>query len=434
MSRVLLGLLLLAACERPFVDVSQPDVVILSPDLAEVLQEPRFVLKVRAGSFRNIETVAVNGVVMEYSSPDRSWSVPIIARRGLNQLIIEATDIEGVSKLDTFYALHLPSQFVANSPVLPAGRGGHTTTRTRNQDLLVIGGASRVGGPAESTLYVMAYPGGTFTASTVRLLEARTGHTATLLADGRVLIMGGSRSDNVTRVADLLEAPEVYDPVAQTFTRWTVLGEPIRRTLHTAVYRRTSDGEFVDLYGGLGDTRYGNDPYLGVRQDLRTFQVLQDTLVALNSLATAPYPEEAIYGHTTNRIQVGPYYVFGSHFEPNFQREASFSLDFGAAQGLQLDDAPPLHVPRTRHAAAPLLSNLLLITGGRQHSPTDIVATAELFSQAAGGVFRISGRSPTWPRFGHTATAIEPGEVLIIGGFGPGGTARAASEFFVVLP
>ncbi len=436
MSRVLalLIVVVLAACERPFVDASQPDVVILSPDLSEALQQTHFILKIRAGSFRDIETVSVNGVPMQYASSDRVWSLPLNARRGLNELIIEASDVEGVSSLDTAYALYIPSQYVANSPALPAGRGGHTTTRTRNQDLLVIGGASRVGGPAHATLYVMSPPGGGFTASSARLAEARTGHTATLLADGRVLVLGGSRTDDVVSVADLVETPEVYDHSARTFEDWVVIGEPIRRALHTTVYRRTNEGEFVYLYGGLGDTRYGSDPAFGVRPDLRTFRILNDTLFAENSLATAPYLGDEIYGHTLNRIQIGPYFVFGGRFDTSVQQEASFSIEFTSSQGVRLDDVPPLQVPRTRHSAAPILNNLLLISGGRQHSASNIVLETELFSQASGTVFRVSRRQPILSRFGHTATTMELGEVLIIGGFGPDGTARAASEFFVVLP
>ncbi len=436
MSRVLALsiVVVLAACERPFVDVSQPDVVILSPDLSEVLQQTQFVLKIRAGSFRNIETVSVNGIPMQYASSNRAWSLLLNARRGLNELVIEASDVEEVSSLDTAYALYLPSQYVANSPPLPAGRGGHTTTRTRNQEFFVIGGASRVGGPAHATVYVMSPPGGGFTASSVRLSEARTGHTATLLADGRVLVVGGSRTDDIVSVADLVETPEVYNHSTRTFETWVVIGEPIRRALHTATYRRTSEGEFVYLYGGLGDTRYGSDPFLGVRRDLRTFRILNDTLVAENSLASAAYFGDPIYGHTVNRIQIGPYFVFGGRFDADFQKETSFSIEFTPSQEILEVDVPSLQVPRTRHAAAPFFNNLLFISGGRQQSATNIVLETELFSQASGTVFRLGQRRPIFSRFGHTATNMEFGEVLIIGGFGPDGTARAASEFFVVLP
>ncbi len=424
----------LSACERPFVDVSQPDVVILSPDLAEVLETPQFALRLRAGSFRNIDMVTVNGMAMEYSSQDRVWSLPLRANRGLNQLILEARDVEGITSIDTAYALHMPVQFVANSPALPAGRAGHSTTRTPDRDIIVIGGASHEGGPGHTTIYILTYPGSGFLASSTRLREARTGHTATLLHDGRILVVGGSRADNINSVADLVEEPEVFDPKTETVRTWVVIGEPIRRALHTAVYRRTDDADYVDLYGGLGDTRYGNEPYLGVRADLRTFRIQEDTLVAENSLATAPYLGSAIYGHTLNRIQIGPYYVFGGRFESNFQEEASFSIEYNASLGLLLDDVPPLHIPRTRHAAAPFLNNLLFISGGHQYPASSIVTGAEFFSQTSETMFRLSRQPLIFPRFGHTATATDHGEVLIIGGFGPDGTAQAASEFFVILP
>ena len=45
-------------------------------------------------------------------------------------------------------------------------------------------------------------------------------------------------------------------------------------------------GVFVDLYGGRGDIRYGADPRLGTRRDLRTFETNLDTVVDL--LASVP--------------------------------------------------------------------------------------------------------------------------------------------------
>ena len=435
MTRVpaLLLLSTLVACERPFVDAKQPDVVILSPDLSVVLQQPRFDLRLRVGSFRHIDAVSVNGIAMQYDNNDHTWSLPLSASRGLNRFIIEASDTQGITSIDTAYALHLPAQFVANSPPLPAGRGNHTTTRTHDQELLVIGGASQVSGPAHPTLYTMASGGNEFVASTTQLVHPRSGHTATLLADGRILVIGGSRTNNIGSVADLVETPEVYDPSTRSFREWKVIGDPIRRALHTAVYRRITQGEFVDLYGGLGDTRYGSEPYLGVRPDLRTFRILNDTLRAENSLATAPYPGSAIYGHTVNRITIGPYFVFGGRFESQFQQDVSFSIEY-TPRGIRIQDVPALKVVRTQHAATPLLQDLLLITGGRQYLASSVVSETEVYSHASNKVFRFSGTPPVYARFGHTTTTTESGAVLVLGGFGPDGTALSASEFFAVTP
>ena len=432
--------IVLASCERPFVEVDQPDVVIVSPDLSVVLQKSDFNLTVRAGSFRSISSVLVNGEVMEFSESDRTWSLGLSVPRGFNALIIEASDSEGTTSIDTAYALHLPSQFIANGPPLPSGRGGHTTTRALNQDILVIGGASRAGGDAHSTMYVLPRNGSNFTGSPAGLLQARTGHTATVLADGKVLILGGSRSDNVSSVTDLVETPEVYDPETGLFKHWSVVGQPIRRTLHTAVYRRVGGTQYVDLHGGLGDTRYGSDPFLGVRPDLRTFRIEGEVLHAENNLLSAPYPGDAIYGHTITRVLSGPYLVFGGRFESNFTEESSFGLEFDTPSGLRILDAPPLHVPRTRHATASLFGSssgqgsLLLVTGGRQYAASSVISETELYSWDLKTAFKTGKQLPVYPRYGHTTTITSSGQVLIIGGFSRDGTARTASEYFVVLP
>lgn len=425
---------LLPACERPFVDRGGPDLVILSPDVSEVLQEPRFVLNVRGGSFRNIESVHVNGTPMEFAESSRAWTLHLSARRGLNQLILEALGDEGEASVDTAYVLHLPSQYVTTNLPLPASRGGHTATMLDTQEIIVAGGSERADGPAQSTLYsVNIGGGGGFSSVGARLAHPRTGHTATRLADGRILFVGGSRSGEISSVAGLVETPEVYDPVTRTVEEWAVVGDPIRRALHQAVYRCTGAGEFVDLYGGLGDTRYGNAPSLGIRPDLRSFQIEGTALRALNSIVSAPYLGDPVYGHTVTRIQVGPYFVFGGRFDSNVQQEVSFSYSYGAT-GLSVEDAPSLLVPRKRHAAAPIHNNLLLIVGGQQRSAASIVTETEIFSPASRTVFRVPRSPPNYIRFGHTATPIGQGRILIMGGYGPDGTARAASEYYAVLP
>lgn len=101
---------------------------------------------------------------------------------------------------------------------MTAARHAYAATLLKDGRVLITGGEDRSGdqaaalhapGPAE--LYNPA--SGTFVA-TGPMAAARLAHTATLLADGRVLIAGGSiggRSD------DVLATAELYDPVTGTF-------------------------------------------------------------------------------------------------------------------------------------------------------------------------------------------------------------------------
>ena len=76
--------------------------------------------------------------------------------------------------------------------------------------------------------------------------EARSGHTATLLADGRVLVTGGSIvHDSATSTA------EIYDPAAGT---WTLVAPDVDgRVGHTATL--LDDGTVLVSGGHLGIAR-----------------------------------------------------------------------------------------------------------------------------------------------------------------------------------
>ena len=345
--------LLLSACERPFVEVTMPGLEVIEPDLSMVIVENQIDISVSASSFRPIEEVRINGRTMTFNPDGERWEIEQELSRGLNELIIQAFDIEGVAGADTVYAVHLPFRFLLNAPRLPQGRGGHSTTLMRSGGLLVAGGAARINGPAQDDAFLLPPGGSFFNFANDELNVARTGHTATRLPDGRILFLGGSRTDNFTSVSDLVETVEIYDPEADRFDTLAFDGQPIRRALHTAVLRNSSDGIFIDLYGGRGDIRYGTDPRLGIRRDLRTFGLAGDTLFALNTINSAPFLEAAIAGHTETQLQLGPYFVFGSHFDVDFTDEVSFRLEYNTPVGLRITDVPPMLTPRNTVTLAP---------------------------------------------------------------------------------
>jgi N-acetylneuraminic acid mutarotase len=73
------------------------------------------------------------------------------------------------------------------------------------------------------------------------MITPRLGHTATLLADGRVLVTGGANP------GDTGFAAELYDPVTG---RWRAIGDMIQaRSGHTATL--LPDGRVL-VVGGVG--------------------------------------------------------------------------------------------------------------------------------------------------------------------------------------
>ena len=423
----------MAGCERPFVEESLPEINVVEPDLSEVQTEPVINLVVQASSFRPVRSVFLNGSPMSQSNQDsRYWALAIALRLGQNPLVLDATDIDGIVRTDTVFAVYMPFRMTLNAPQLPLERGGHATVRLRNGDILVTGGAESAGGLAQPHAFVLGFDTGRFITLQGQLINPRTGHTATLLPNGEVLIVGGSVRDNVTSVSDLVENVELFTPETRTFRELKVSGLPIRRTLHTAIVRNTGSEIYLDLLGGQGDTRYGDNPFLGIRQDLRSFRVEDDSLVAINTHASAPIIERPIYGHTTTRIQIGPYFALGNQFSGGYVTNSSIKIGYPEGRGVQIESGPAFQVPRYMHAAAPVLSELLVVFGGRQAGPADVLVEMEALSSQTEEFYKLPAHGVI-RRYKHTATAVGIRSVLLIGGFNADGTANSASEYFNIL-
>jgi len=113
-----------------------------------------------------------------------------------------------------------------NSPLLNV-RSGHTSTLLPNGKVLVAGGSvnNGIGGTNRAELFDPA--NGTW-AATGSMTNGRTRHTATLLANGKVLVAGGLSSGS----SFYLASAELYDPASGT---WSPTGSlNVERIDHTA--------------------------------------------------------------------------------------------------------------------------------------------------------------------------------------------------------
>src|SRR5437867_7604802 len=133
----------------------------------------------------------------------------------------------------------------ATSDWLPAGsmnanRAGHTATLLADGRVLVVGGRS--GGGSSATAEIFDPTTATWSSAASMSVD-RSEHTATLLGDGHVLIAGGFSSATSTH----LTSAEIYDPVANT---WSAANPMLSgRNDHTATL--LGDGK-VMVAGGFG--------------------------------------------------------------------------------------------------------------------------------------------------------------------------------------
>lgn len=119
---------------------------------------------------------------------------------------------------------------------LNIARTGHTATELLDGTVLIVGGENDNGAVRRAEIFKSGSR--TFSLA-ARLSEPRAGHTATLLAGGLVLIAGGR-----TKQGDL-NSTEIYNPATGSFSRGPSLNHP--RARHTATL--LSDGNIL-IAGG----------------------------------------------------------------------------------------------------------------------------------------------------------------------------------------
>jgi hypothetical protein len=113
---------------------------------------------------------------------------------------------------------------------MAVGRFLYTATLLQNGKVLIVGGALTSTSDPVATAEIYDPATGIFT-MTHEMATAREQHTATLLADGRVLIVGGTTSTGTSDLQPTATA-EVYDPSTGSFSVTGSMAEA--RTYHTA--------------------------------------------------------------------------------------------------------------------------------------------------------------------------------------------------------
>jgi len=113
---------------------------------------------------------------------------------------------------------------------LKKGRSAHTATMLKDSKVLVVGGFSPSGELDSAELYDPA--AGTW-ALTAPLTSPRTIHTAALLPDGQVLVAGGQVGAAGSILSSTVATAALYDPVSAKWKPAADMGTP--RTGHTSI-------------------------------------------------------------------------------------------------------------------------------------------------------------------------------------------------------
>ena len=281
------------------------------------------------------------------------------------------------------------------SASLTQSRVGHTATLLPNCKVLVVGGNSSTVPPSFGvTRSTELYDTDTGTTSNTGNLHLnRAWHTANLLQNGKVLVTGGWDG------AAALKSTEIYDPDTGI---WNSTGDlNVARCDHTATLLEdgkvlavagTQDG---DLYSTLASAEL-YDPETG------TWSAIPDL-------------DEPRVFHTATLLANGGVLVAGGYGGYIYgQSDSSELYDQATGKWSRTGD---FNTFRYGHTATLLPDGKVLVCGGGaagQGGPVELLSSVELYDP--GNEIWVSGADLNTPRIDHTATLLAGGQVLIAGG------------------
>ena len=252
------------------------------------------------------------------------------------------------------------------------------------------------------------------------MTAARKSHTATLLATGQVLVVGG-RDNN----GNVLASAELYDPTTGKFTATGSMSDS--RESHTAAL--LTDGQVL-IAGGQDDSGA-----------VVATAELYDPTKGTFTLTTAAFPgtgsnmTDSREFHTATTLANGQVLIAGGQdnssailataelYDP---AKGSFVLTTAAFPGTGTNMTDSRENQTATLFTSGFLSGRVLIAGGLDNGSV-VDASAELYDPANGS-FTATGNMTAAREF-ETATLLANQQVLIAGGFGVSDALSSAELF-----
>jgi len=304
---------------------------------------------------------------------------------------------------------------------------------------------------------------------TGNMKSAREEHTATLLNDGKVLVVGGTQWTEILNnggscpqmaricpVLDVLPTAELYDPAAGVFTLTGSMS--VKRVAHTATLlpdgtvliaggtdRNGTTYDTAEIFNPSTGTFTGTNGNMVYARSGHTATLLATGKVLLAGGTTGDLPTAELYDpatgkftstnrnmiaarsfHTATLLSDGRVLLAGGETDTPGGLTPVATAELYDPGSDTFTATANMAFARTGHRATLLPSGMVLISGGAfsGNSPP----SAELFNPA-NGTFAPTGSMVT-ERAGHTATLLTSGKVLVTGGVSSGNNPLATAELF----
>jgi hypothetical protein len=289
----------------------------------------------------------------------------------------------------------------------------HTATLLPDGRVLVVGGLAFVNGRVITLNSAEIYdPQTNSWTQTPAMTFARSRHIAALLPNGKVLIAGGR-----TQPAPTLAAAELYDPQTNMWTLTGSMSEP--RDNFAAV--RLQDGRVLVSGGGSGGP---NGPFLQKTAEIYDF--------GTGTWSTVHHMANARFGHRLTLLNDGRVLVTGGANSGGHCVYQPTAEIFDPQSG-DWSNVRPMLDPRGFHLATRLRDGRVLVAGGWTMPACETAcATAEIFDpDTEEWQFTPAMTSPRGALVLHSADALlDNGKVLASGGILSSGFEIATAELY----
>lgn len=268
-------------------------------------------------------------------------------------------------------------------------RAAHTATLLQNGKVLVAGGFA--GGSSFSTVELFDPTNKSFT-TTGNMNVARAGHTATLLSNGKVLIAGGYNGSYVA-------SAELYDPATNSFTPTSSMNAA--RSGHVATL--LPNGKVL-LAGGVG---------VGwtFLNSAETYDPATNTFTTTGSMLSARE------SHTATLLANGKVLVAGGHRGRRADITIYSSAELYDAATGKFTAAGDMTRRRHKHDSVSLADGRVLILGGSdERDGNGAYASAEIYDPTRGTFTATANMNSRRYKLQGTAVLLGNGKVLVAGG------------------
>lgn len=296
------------------------------------------------------------------------------------------------------------SQMTFTAGGVPLQRGLHTATLLPNGQVILAGGFAGINynlSQTSSNVECLNPLDGTIIQQSME--SKRADHTATLLPNGKILMVGGY---DVSLDTLTLNSSELFDPsTGQTSGPFG----PVRYT-HTATL--LNNGQVL-IVGGYGNDR---DPYTHANIYLASaelFDPTTSTFTTVGSMAEARGNHQATLLSDGRVLITGGYHPKAGYTDWRLEYVGTAELFDPATKLFTL--VGPMTMARVGHTATLLGDGRVLLAGGNNDKGNgDSIEATELFDPATGLFTPASpmGGGKSWA----TATLLPSGQVLITGG------------------